>query len=100
MDHVDSVGSAGFAPQLQSFTVLIPRALQRSVDRLPSEVRQQVMTELYRVASDTGRERAGVSPSYTYALRMEVAGCVVSVEMDDARSRLMLTGLSWQRPHS
>jgi hypothetical protein len=70
------------------------------MNALPAEVRQEVLAELFRVAALTTQERAGQIDGYTYALRMEVAGCEVSVEMDDARSRLMLTGLIWKRLHS
>ncbi|HEX8706034.1 MAG TPA: hypothetical protein VF815_44775 [Myxococcaceae bacterium] len=99
MDSVDTVNSVRFPPQrTQAFTVLIPRALQPTVNALPAEVRQRVLAELFSLASRTSQERAGEASSFTYALRLEVANCVVSVEMDDPRSRLMLTGLSWSRP--
>ena len=84
----------------RAFTVLIPRALQPTVDALPSEVRQSVLAELFRLAARTTQERSGEAHSYTYALREEVAGCAVCVGMEDPRSRLMLTGLSWKRPHA
>jgi hypothetical protein len=101
MDHVNSFdGTEGALPEQRAFTVLIPRALQPTVNALPAEVRQRVLAELFRVASRTTRERSGRVEGYTYALRMEVAGCALSVEMDDARSRLVLTGLNWQRPHA
>lgn len=87
-------------PRPRAFTVLIPRSLRPMVDALPSEVRQQVLAELFRVAALTTQERMGNTHGYTYALRMEVAGCEVSVEMDDPRARLMLTGLYWKRPHA
>ncbi|WP_224240527.1 HIT family protein [Hyalangium gracile] len=97
MDHVNATDFAEVAPRPRAFTVLIPRALQPTVNSLPTEVRQQVLAELFRVAALTTQERAGNTHGYTYALRMEVAGCAVSVEMDDPRSRLMLTGLVWKR---
>ncbi|MBN1208488.1 MAG: hypothetical protein JXB05_26745 [Myxococcaceae bacterium] len=100
MDPVSSVDSMGVARPPRAFTVLIPRALQPTVDALPTEVRQRLLAELFRVAALTTQERTGQVHGYTYALRMEVAGCAVSVEMDDPRSRLMLTGLSWRRHHS
>lgn|GEM_PF-1901520 len=101
MDHVNSLDVADAAlPRPQAFTVLIPRGLQPIVNALPAEVRQQVLAELFRLASLTTQERAGRTRGYTYALRMEVAGCAVSVEMDDPRSRLMLTGLTWLHPHA
>jgi hypothetical protein len=96
MDSLDSVDSVGLDARPQAFTVLIPRALQPTVDALSSEVRQRVLAELFRLAAHTSRERAGVTKSFTYALRLEVSGCMVSVEMDDSRSRLMLTGLTPQ----
>lgn len=98
MDHVESSDIAQGLEQPRAFTVLIPRALQPTVNALPSEVRQRVLAELFRVASQTTQERAGRAHGYTYALRMEIADCAVTVEMDDPRSRLMLTGLTWQRP--
>jgi predicted lipid carrier protein YhbT len=98
MDSVDTINSIRFnAPRTQAFTVLIPRALQPTVNALPAEVRQRVLAELFSLASRTSQERAGEASSFTYALRLEVADCVVSVEMDDPRSRLMLTGLSWSK---
>jgi len=98
MDQVNSIDVAEALQQPRAFTVLIPRALQPTVNALPAEVRQRVLAELFRVASLTTQERAGQAHGYTYALRMEVADCAVTVEMDDQRSRLMLTGLTWQRP--
>jgi hypothetical protein len=99
MDSVDSINSVRFTPQRNhAFTVLIPRALQPTVNSLPAEVRQRVLAELFSLASRTSQERAGEAASFTYALRLEVANCVVSVEMDDPRSRLMLTGISWSKP--
>jgi predicted lipid carrier protein YhbT len=99
MESVDSVNTVRFNPsRAQAFTVLIPRALQPTVNALPTEVRQRVLAELFSLASRTSQERAGEANSFTYAMRLEVADCVVSVEMDDPRSRLMLTGLSWNRP--
>lgn len=100
MDQVPFVDAAESAPKAQAFTVLIPRALQPTVNALPAAVRQRVLAELFRVAALTTQEREGRTRGYTYALRMEVAGCTVSVEMDDPRSRLMLTGLIWQRQHA
>ncbi|WP_224368512.1 hypothetical protein [Hyalangium versicolor] len=97
MDHVNVTDFAEAAPRPRAFTVLIPRALQPIVNALPTEVRQQVLSELFRVAALTTQQRAGNVRGYTYALRMEVAGCAVCVEMDDARSRLMLTGLLFKR---
>ncbi|MFL5347562.1 MAG: hypothetical protein ACJ8AT_22480 [Hyalangium sp.] len=67
------------------------------MNTLPAYVRQQVLAELFRVAALTGQERAGQTHGYTYAMCLEVAGCTVSVEMDDPHSRLMLTGLNWKR---
>jgi hypothetical protein len=100
MDQAQFVDAAESAPKARAFTVLIPRALQPTVNALPAEVRQRVLAELFRIAALTTQEREGQTHGYTYALRMEVAGCTVSVEMDDPRSRLMLTGLIWQRQHS
>jgi hypothetical protein len=97
MDHVHETDFAEPAPKPRAFTVLIPRALQPTVNALPAEVRHQVLAELFRVAALTTQQRAGYVHSYTYALRLDVAGCAVSVEMDDPRSRLMLTGLSFKR---
>jgi hypothetical protein len=98
MDHVNSSDVAQGLEQPRAFTVLIPRALQPTVNALPAEVRQRVLAELFRVASLTTQERAGRTEGYTYAMRLEVADCAVTVEMDDPRSRLMLTGLTWQPP--
>ncbi|KFE68523.1 hypothetical protein [Hyalangium minutum] len=98
MDHVEPSDVAQSYEQPRAFTVLIPRALQPTVNALPSEVRQRVLAELFRLASQTTQERAGQSHGFTYAMRMEIADCAVTVEMDDPRSRLMLTGLTWQPP--
>lgn len=100
MDQAQYFDAGESTPKARAFTVLIPRALQPTVNALPSEVRQQVLAELFRVAAFTTQEREGRTRGYTYALRLEVAGCAVSVEMDDPRSRLMLTGLIWQQPHA
>jgi hypothetical protein len=100
MEHVDSSGFLEAVPKPRAFTVVIPRSLQSTVNALPTEVRQQVLAELFRVAALTTQERAGHVEGYTYAMRMEVAGCEVSVEMDDLVPRLMLTGLVWRRLHA
>jgi hypothetical protein len=100
MDHIDFIDFKEATPQPRAFSVRIPRTLQDTMNALPAEVRQEVLAELFRVAALTTQERAGRINGYTYALRMEVAGCEVSVEMDDPRSRLMLTGLIWKRLHS
>lgn len=97
MDSFPSTPSLEPAARPQAFTVLIPRSLQPTVNALPAEVRQRVLAELFRLASLTTQERSGEAHSFTYALRLEVAGCVLSVEMDDPRSRLMLTALTWHR---
>lgn len=100
MDQAQFFDAAESAPKPRAFTVLIPRALQPTVNALPAEIRQRVLAELFHVAALTTQEREGQTRGYTYASRLEVAGCAVSVEMDDPRSRLMLTGLTWQRPHA
>jgi hypothetical protein len=97
MEHVNATDYTEASPRPRAFTVLIPRALQPAMNTLPTDVRQQVLAELFRVAALTAQERAGQIHGYTYAMRMEVAGCAVSVEMDDPHSRLMLTGLLWKR---
>lgn len=97
MEHANVTDFTEAAPKPRAFTVLIPRALQPTMNALPTNVRQQVLAELFRVAALTAQERAGQLNGYTYAMRMEVAGCTVSVEMDDPHSRLMLTGLLWKR---
>ncbi len=97
MEHVHATDYTEATPKPRAFTVLIPRALQPTMNTLPTNIRQQVLAELFRVAALTAQERAGQVHCYTYALRMEVAGCAVSVEMDDLHSRLMLTGLNWKR---
>jgi hypothetical protein len=99
MDHVNASDAAEALQQPRAFTVLIPRALQPTVNALPAEVRQRVLAELFRVASLTTEERAGQTHGYTYAMRLEVANCTVTVEMDDPRSRLLLTGLTWRPTH-
>ncbi|SEU31447.1 hypothetical protein [Stigmatella erecta] len=97
MDSVDSIDSLGFEPRPRAFTVLIPRALQPFVDRLPPETRQYVMAELFRLAAQSSCRISGDNGSFTSALNLEVADCLVRVEMDVARSRLMLTQLVWQK---
>jgi hypothetical protein len=100
MDQAQFFDATESTPKARAFTVLIPRSLQPKVNSLPAEVRQRVLAELFRVAALTTQEREGRTRGYTYALRLEVAGCAVSVEMDDPRSRLMLTGLIWQQQHA
>lgn len=97
MDHVNASEFTEADAQPRAFTVLIPRALQPTMNALPAYVRQQVLAELFRVAALTGQERSGQVHGFTYAMRLEVGGCMVTVEMDDPHSRLMLTGLNWKR---
>jgi hypothetical protein len=81
----------------QAFTVLIPRGLQAVVDGLPSGARQELLAELFRMASLAHQER-GLLPSMApYTLRLELADCQVSVELDPSRSRLTLSGLQRAR---
>jgi hypothetical protein len=77
----------------QAFTVLIPRGLQATVDGLPPEARQELLAELFRMAALAHQERNLLPSSAPYTLRLDLAGCQVSVELDPARSRLTLAGL-------
>ncbi|NVJ25445.1 MULTISPECIES: hypothetical protein [Myxococcus] len=82
----------------QAFTVLIPRGLQGSVDGLPQDVRQALLSELFRMASLAHQERSLLLPmSEPYALNLDLDGCHVTVEMDPSRSRLTLAGLTRAR---
>lgn len=90
MTSAETVGSTQSS---QAFTVLIPRGLQAMVDGLPPDARQELLAELFRMASLAHQER-GLLPSVApYTLRLELAGCQVSVELDPSRSRLTLSGL-------
>ncbi|MFP2926239.1 hypothetical protein ACLESO_13685 [Pyxidicoccus sp. 3LG] len=90
MTHAES---AGASQSSQAFTVLIPRGLQTTVDGLQAEARQELLAELFRMASLAHQERGLLPSSAPYTLRLELAGCQVSVELDPARSRLTLSGL-------
>lgn len=96
---MSSVGSASAPQPSQAFTVLIPRGLQATVEGLSAEVRQAVLAELFRMASLAWRERGLLPANAPYTLKLEVAACQVSVELDPARSRLSLTGLTRPRSH-
>ncbi len=93
-----SVESAGSTSAFQAFTVLIPRPLQPSVEGLPTEVRQALLAELFRMASLAHEHRGALPPLEPYTLKLEVAGCAASVEMDPARSRLTLVGVQRRPP--
>ncbi len=93
-----SVESAGSAPSTQAFTVLIPRSLQPSVEGLPTEVRQALLAELFRMASLAHEHRGTLPPLGPYTLKLEVRGCGASVEMDTARSRVTLVGVQRRPP--
>jgi hypothetical protein len=88
-----SADSAGTSQSSQAFTVLIPRGLQATVDGLPSDARQELLAELFRMAALAHQERNLLPSSAPYTLRLDLAGCHVSVELDPARSRLTLAGL-------
>jgi shikimate kinase len=88
-----SAESAGTAQSSQAFTVLIPRGLQATVDGLPAEARQELLAELFRMAALAHQERSLLPSAAPYTLRLDLAGCQVSVELDPARSRLTLAGL-------
>jgi hypothetical protein len=91
-----SVDSAGSTSSFQAFTVLIPRPLQPSVERLPTQVRQALLAELFRMASLAHEQRGALPPLAPYTLKLEVAGCAASVELDTSRSRLTLVGVQCQ----
>ncbi len=88
-----SADSAGAAQSSQAFTVLIPRGLQATVDGLPAEARQELLAELFRMAALAQQERSLLPSASPYTLRLDLAGCQVSVELDPTRSRLTLAGL-------
>lgn len=92
-----SADSAGTSQSSQAFTVLIPRGLQATVDGLPAEARQELLAELFRMAALAHQERNLLPSAAPYTLRMDVAGCQVSVELDPSRSRLTLAGLNRAR---
>jgi hypothetical protein len=93
------VGSTPAPRPSQAFTVLIPRGLQATVDGLSAEIRQAVLAEVFRMASLAWQERGLLPASAPYTLKLDVADCQVSVELDPARTRLSLTGLIRSRPH-
>lgn len=88
-----SVESAGSAPSSQAFTVLIPRPLQSSVEGLPTQVRQALLAELFRMASLAHQQRDALPTVGPYTLPLEVAGCAARVELDASRARLTLVGV-------
>ncbi len=94
MTSVETVGSQQSS---QAFTVLIPRGLQAAVDGLPAQSRQELLAELFRMAALAHEERGLLPSSAPYTLRLDLAGCQVSVELDPSRSRLTLSGLSRAR---
>lgn len=93
MNSVDATG----APSSQAFTVLIPRGLQGTVDGMPPELRQALLSELFRMASLAHQERSLLPASLPYALHLDLEGCHVTVELDPSRSRLTLSGLTRAR---
>jgi len=93
MTSVSDMGSQSS----QAFTVLIPRGLQGSVDGLPQDVRQALLSELFRMASLAHQERSLLQASSPYALNLDLDGCHAIVEMDPSRSRLTLAGLTRAR---
>ncbi|MBZ4417618.1 hypothetical protein [Myxococcus sp. RHSTA-1-4] len=88
-----SAETAGIAQSSQAFTVLIPRGLQATVDGLSPDARQELLAELFRMAALAHQERGQLPSAAPYTLRLELAGCQVSVELDPSRSRLTLAGL-------
>ena len=94
---MNSAETAGIAQSSQAFTVLIPRGLQGTVDALPPGARQELLAELFRMAALAHQERGLLPSSAPYTLRLELAGCQVSVELDPSRSRLTLSGLQRAR---
>src|SRR5215217_1192647 len=95
-DGMTSVSDMG-SQSSQAFTVLIPRGLQGSVDGLPQDVRQALLSELFRMASLAHQERSLLQASSPYALNLDLDGCHAIVEMDPSRSRLTLAGLTRAR---
>ncbi len=92
-----SVESAGSPQSSQAFTVLIPRGLQGTLDGLPATCRQELLAELFRMAALAYQERGLLPSASAYTLRLDLAGCQVSVELDPTRSRLTLAGLTRAR---
>lgn len=78
--------------------MLIPRGLQAAVEGLAAETRQELLAELFRLAALARQEESQLSPEFPYTLRLDVAGCQVSVELDPSRSRLTLVGLLRPQP--
>lgn len=94
---MNSAGTASISQSSQAFTVLIPRGLQGTVDGLPPDARQELLAELFRMAALAHQERGLLPSTSPYTLRLELAGCQVSVELDPSRSRLTLSGLQRAR---
>jgi hypothetical protein len=92
-----SVETTGSPQSSQAFTVLIPRGLQAAVDGLNPQSRQELLAELFRMAALAHQERNLLPSSAPYTLRVDLAGCHVSVELDPSRSRLTLSGLTRAR---
>ncbi|NVI99405.1 hypothetical protein HV824_14920 [Myxococcus sp. AM009] len=94
-----SVASSSCAPSSSpAFTVLIPRGLQATVEGLAAETRQELLAELFRLAALARQEESHLPPEFPYTLRLDVAGCQVSVELDPSRARLTLVGLLRPQP--
>ena len=78
--------------------MLIPRGLQAAVEGLPTENRQELLAELFRLAALARQEQGQLPLEGPYMLRLDVASCQVSVELDASRSRLTLVGLIRPQP--
>lgn len=85
-----SVADADPTPFSRAFTVIIPCGLRGSVDGLPPQTRQALLSELFRMASRAHQEHG--LPSRVTCVDLE--GCHATVEVDPSRSRLTLAGLT------
>ncbi|WP_338872525.1 hypothetical protein [Myxococcus stipitatus] len=87
-----SVADADPTPFSRAFTVIIPCGLRGSVDGLPPQTRQALLSELFRMASRAHQEQG--LPSAPRVTCLDLEGCHATVEVDLSRSRLTLAGLT------
>ncbi len=97
---MNSVAAPHTAPSSIAFTVLIPRPMQTAVEGLPTPVRQALLAELFRMASLAHEQRKALPQAGPYTLRIELAGCAATVELDATRARLTLAGVNRRGPQA
>jgi hypothetical protein len=77
----------------QAFTVYIPAALRQELEGLEADERHVLLDELFRVATQAGRERRLLPRQGPVTLQFLLSGRDVTLELDAARARLTLVAL-------